>query len=122
MFLEEVVVKEFQERTGKKFVVEIKSSNIRPSFLRANIDREVVRENAIRMQNCKSILAKEWAGDEVPLSYLCQVQHYMNVLNKDYCYIAVLIGGQKFIWKRVERDQELIDVLTEQLVDFGKIT
>lgn len=27
--LEEVVAKEFQERTGKKFVVEIKSSNIR---------------------------------------------------------------------------------------------
>ena len=42
----------------------------------------------------------------------------MNVLNKDYCYIAVLIGGQKFIWKRIERDQELIDVLTEQLVEF----
>ena len=88
-------------------------------FLRANIDREVVRENAIlECKTANQFLAKEWAGDEVPLSYLCQVQHYMNVLNKDYCYIAVLIGGQKFIWKRVERDQELIDVLTEQLVDF----
>ena len=42
----------------------------------------------------------------------------MNVLNKDYCYIAVLIGGQKFIWKRIERDQELIDTITEQLVEF----
>lgn len=79
----------------------------------------MVRENAIlECKTANQFLAKEWAGDEVPLSYLCQVQHYMNVLNKDYCYIAVLIGGQKFIWKRVERDQELIDVLTEQLVDF----
>ena len=78
----------------------------------------MVRENAIlECKTANQFLAKEWAGDEVPLSYLCQVQHYMNVLNKDYCYIAVLIG-QKFIWKRVERDQELIDVLTEQLVDF----
>lgn len=34
-----------------------------------------------------------------------------------YCF-AVLSGGQKFIWKRVERDQELIDVLTDQLVNF----
>ena len=79
----------------------------------------MVRENAIlECKTANQFLAKEWAGDEVPLSYLCQVQHYMNVLNKDYCYIAVLIGGQKFIWKRVERDQELIDVLTEQLVNF----
>lgn len=70
------------------------------------------------MQNSQSILGKEWEGEEVPLSYLCQVQHYMNVLNKDYCYIAVLIGGQKFIWKRIERDQELIDTITEQLVEF----
>ncbi|EGO8425904.1 YqaJ viral recombinase family protein [Enterococcus faecalis] len=118
--LEEVVAKEFQERTGKKVRRrnQVFEHSLHP-FLRANIDREVVRENAIlECKTANQFLAKEWAGDEVPLSYLCQVQHYMNVLNKDYCYIAVLIGGQKFIWKRVERDQELIDVLTEQLVDF----
>src|SRR5699024_4988612 len=32
--------------------------------------------------------------------------------------IAVLIGGQKFIWKKMERDQELIDMITEKLVEF----
>ena len=57
--LEEVVVKEFQERTGKKFVVEIKSSNIRSILLRANIDREVVRENAIlECKTANQFLAK----------------------------------------------------------------
>lgn len=76
-------------------------------------------ENAIlECKTANQFLGKEWEGEEVPLSYLCQVQHYMNVLNKDYCYIAVLIGGQKFIWKRIERDQELIDTITEQLVEF----
>ncbi|MBD9787333.1 YqaJ viral recombinase family nuclease, partial [Enterococcus faecalis] len=118
--LEEVVAKEFQERTGKKVRRrnQVFEHSLHP-FLRANIDREVVRENAIlECKTANQFLAKEWEGNEVPLSYLCQVQHYMNVLNKDYCYIAVLIGGQKFIWKRVERDQELIDVLTEQLVNF----
>lgn len=42
----------------------------------------------------------------------------MNVLNRDFAYIAVLIGGQKFIWKKIERDQELIDIITERLVEF----
>lgn len=118
--LEEVVAREFQERTGKK----VRRRNRvfeHPlhSFLRANIDRDVVGENSIL--ECKTanvFLGKEWDGEEVPMSYLCQVQHYMNVLNRDSCYIAVLIGGQKFIWKKVDRDQELIDAITERLVEF----
>ncbi|HAP3795291.1 TPA: endonuclease [Enterococcus faecalis] len=118
--LEDIVAKEFQERTGKKVRRrnQVFEHSLHP-FLRANIDREIVGENAIlECKTANQFLAKEWEGEEVPLSYICQVQHYMNVLNKDYCYIAVLIGGQKFIWKRIERDQELIDVLTEQLVGF----
>ena len=118
--LEEVVAKEFQERTGKKVRRrnQVFEHPLHP-FLRANIDRDVVGENAIlECKTANAFLGKEWEGEEVPLSYLCQGQHYMNVLNKKYCYIAVLIGGQKFIWKRVDRDQELIDMLTERLVDF----
>ena len=121
--LEEVVAKEFQERTGKKVRRrnQIFEHPLYP-FLRANIDRDVVGENAIlECKTANAFLGKEWEGEEVPLSYLCQVQHYMNVLNKKYCYIAVLIGGQKFIWKRVDRDQELIDMLTERLVDFWEV-
>lgn len=120
LVLEEVVAKEFQERTGKKVRRrnQVFEHTLHP-FLRANIDRDVVGENAIlECKTANAFLGKEWEGEEVPLSYLCQVQHYMNVLNKDYCYIAVLIGGQKFIWKRVERDQELIDMITERLVYF----
>lgn len=118
--LEEVVAKEFQERTGKKVRRrnQVFEHPLHP-FLRANIDRDVVGENALlECKTANAFLGKEWEGDEVPLSYLCQVQHYMNVLNKEYCYIAVLVGGQKFIWKRVDRDQELIDTITELLVDF----
>lgn len=118
--LEEIVAKEFQERTGKKVRRQNKVfAHQNYPFLRANIDRDVVGENAIL--ECKTahfFLGKDWEGEEIPLSYLCQVQHYMNVLNRDYAYIAVLIGGQKFIWKKIERDQELIDLITNQLVEF----
>lgn len=118
--LEEVVAKEFTERTGKKVRRRNQVfSHSQYPFLRANIDRDIVGENAIlECKTTNAFLAKEWESEEVPPAYLCQVQHYMNVLDKDYCYIAVLIGGQKFIWKRIDRDQELIDVITERLVDF----
>lgn len=118
--LEEVVAKEFQERTGKKVRRrnQVFEHPLHP-FLRANIDRDVVGENAIlECKTANSFLSKEWDGDEIPLSYLCQVQHYMSVLNRECAYIAVLIGGQKFIWKKINRDQELIDMITERLVEF----
>lgn len=121
--LEEVVANEFQERTGKK----VRRRNQvfeHPlhSFLRANIDRDVVGENAILECKTASVyLDKQWDAEEIPLAYLCQIQHYMNVLNRDFAYIAVLIGGQKFIWKRVARDQELIDLITERLVHFWEV-
>lgn len=118
--LEEIVAKEFQERTGLKVRRrnQVFEHPLHP-FLRANIDRDVVGEKAVlECKTANQFLANEWEGEEIPLSYLCQVQHYMNVMNYDHAYIAVLIGGQKFIWKRVERDQELIDMITERLVEF----
>lgn len=118
--LEEVVAEEFSKRTGKK----VRRRNMvfehpKYPFLRANIDRDVVGENAVlECKTANQYLANEWDEDEIPIQYICQVQHYMNVLNLDYVYFAVLIGGQKFIWKKMERDQELIDMITEKLVEF----
>ena len=118
--LEEVVAEEFSKRTGKK--VRRRNRVFEHSkypFLRANIDRDVVGENAVlECKTANQYLANEWDDDEIPIQYICQVQHYMNVLNLDYVYFAVLIGGQKFIWKKMERDQELIDMITEKLVAF----
>lgn len=121
--LEEVVAKEFQERTGLKVRRrnQVFEHPLHP-FLRANIDRDVVGEKAVlECKTANQFLANEWEGEEIPLSYLCQVQHYMNVMNYDHAYIAVLIGGQKFIWKRIERDQKVIDMITERLVEFWEI-
>lgn len=118
--LEEVVAEEFSKRTGKK----VRRRNRvfehpKYPFLRANIDRDVVGENAVlECKTANQYLANEWDDDEIPIQYICQVQHYMNVLNLDYVYFAVLIGGQKFVWKKMERDQELIDMITEKLVAF----
>lgn len=118
--LEDVVAKEFARRTGKKVrranqVFEHKDY----PFLRANVDRMIVGEDAIL--ECKTTSewnSKEWEDDEIPVSYLLQVQHYLNVLDKDKGYIAALIGGNKFVWKEVKRDQELIDIMQAKLVDF----
>ena len=61
--------------------------------------------------------AGEWE-DTIPDEYMCQIQHYMAVTGYAGAYIAVLIGGNTFRWKFVERDEELISMLIELETDF----
>lgn len=119
---EEIVAQEFSHRTNKKVFRQNKTF-IHPEYpmLRANIDRDIAHEPGfLECKTANAFLAKDWRDDEVPDAYLLQVQHYMNVLDRPYCYIAVLIGGQKFVYKEIERDQDLIDLITEKLVNWWK--
>ena len=54
--------------------------------------------------------AGEW-DDTIPDEYLLQVNHYMAVTGYKAAYIAVLIGGNTFRWRLIERDEKLISML-----------
>lgn len=118
--LEDVVAEEFVARTGKK--VRRDNRMLRHpehKFMMANLDRVVVGEKALL--ECKTTSqynAEQWEDDNVPAQYLCQIQHYMAVTGFEKAYIAVLIGGQSFIWKEIERDDELIEILINAEKDF----
>lgn len=118
--LKELVAKEFSLRTGKKVRKDNKyliDENY--EFMIGHIDRKVVGENSILMcKTANAFLSKEWDEDKVPQSYLLQCQHYMQVYNANKCYIAALIGGQKFVFKEIMRDEELISMIIEAEKDF----
>ena len=54
----------------------------------------------------------EW-DDSIPDEYQLQIQHYLAVAGYKAAYIAVLIGGNTFRWKFIERDEELISMLID---------
>jgi len=113
--LEDVVAEEFTVRTGKKARRRnaIFTDPERP-FMLANIDREVVGENAgLEVKTTGAWGADGWEDDRVPDAYLIQAQHYMSVMGWDRVYFAVLIGGQRFIWKEVPRDDEFIELIRQ---------
>ena len=60
----------------------------------------------------------EWESDSIPDEYILQVQHYMAVTGYKGAYIAVLIGGNRFKWQFVQRDEELISMLIQLESDF----
>lgn len=118
--LEDVVAKEFETRTGKK--VRKNNKMLRHpehEFMLANLDRVIVGEKALL--ECKTTSQyniDQWKDDEIPASYLCQIQHYMAVTGYEKAYIAVLCGGNQFIWKEVSRDDELIEIIINAEKDF----
>lgn len=118
--LEDVVAEEFAVRTGKK--VRRDNRMLRHPehhFMMANLDRVVVGEKALLECKTTSQYNKEqWEDDNVPAQYLCQIQHYMAVTGFEKAYIAVLIGGQSFIWKEIQRDDELIQIIIDAEKDF----
>lgn len=120
---EEIVAKEFEKRTGKKVRRDRRHFKHKYyPFMVANIDRRVVGENAIlECKTANQFLAKEWEDEEIPASYLLQVQHYLAVTGAEKGYIAVLIGGQKFLWKEVQRDEELIEIIIKAEKEFWKM-
>lgn len=120
--LEDLVAREFTKRTGKK----VRRNNrmlisSEYPWMLANLDREVVGEDAIlECKTTNAFMAKEWEGDEIPASYIIQIQHYLAVTGAKKAYVAVLIGGQKFIWKEIDRDEELIQTIIDLERGFWK--
>lgn len=118
--LEDVVAEEFTRRTGKK--VRRRNQMFRHpehKFMIANIDRDVVGEKALlECKTTNAFNADQWEGEHIPPAYICQLQHYMAVLGYEKAYIAVLIGGQQFVWKELERDDEFIEMMIEAEKDF----
>jgi len=118
--LEEVVAELFTEKTGKK-VRRVNETLFHPKypFLGANIDRQVVGEDA--GLECKTVgawKAKEFEAEELPAEHIVQCVHYLAVTGKARWYLAALIGNQDFIIKTIERDEPMIRQLVEKEVAF----
>ena len=113
--LEPFVRAEFTKRTGieVKTVNQLFQSEEYP-FMLANLDGicEVpdVGTCVFEAKTASAYKAGEWENT-IPDEYMLQVQHYMAVTGYVGTYIAVLIGGNSFKWKFVERDEELISML-----------
>lgn len=118
--LEEVVAKEFQKRSGMK--VRRRNEMLahdEHDFMIANLDRVIVgKKEILECKTASVYMAKEWEGDNVPAAYLLQIMHYLAVTGYEAAWVAVLIGGQKFNFKRIERDEELISNLIAIEKDF----
>ncbi len=115
--LEALVRAEFTKRTGIgiSLVKQLLQSEEYP-FMLANLDGVCEHPDLgmciFEAKTASAYKAGEWE-DSIPAEYMLQVQHYLEVTGYNAAYIAVLIGGNTFRWKLIERDDELISMLIE---------
>ena len=120
--LEVLVREEFTKRTGIEVqqVNQILQSETYP-FMLANLDGQCEHPDygicGFEAKTASAYKTGEWE-DTIPDEYQLQIQHYMAVTGYKGFYIAVLIGGNTFRWKFIERDEELIYMLIELETDF----
>ena len=120
--LEALVRSEFTKRTGIEVntVKQILQHEDFP-FMLANLDGVCQHPDlgtcVFEAKTASAYKAGEWE-DKIPDEYMLQIQHYMAVTGFAGAYVAVLIGGNTFKWKFIERDEEIISMLTELEKDF----
>jgi putative phage-type endonuclease len=111
--LEPVIREKFKKETGfKVFQNNFVLQHDEYPFMIANIDGEVIDENGERgLLEVKTTSERnkgEWE-DGPPNHYHLQIQHYLAVLGYSFAYVACLIGGNQFVYFRIERDDYVID-------------
>lgn len=112
--LEPVVKKEFTRRTGLKIRARkaLLQSEEYP-FMLADLDGVIYEEGEMCIFEAKTASAykQEIWESGVPEEYQLQVQHYMAVTGAKKTYIAALVGGNRFFYHVVYRDEELISLI-----------
>lgn len=120
--LEPVVRSEFTKRTGieVKLVKQLLQSEEHP-FMQANLDGICEHPDygtcIFEAKTASAYKLNEWENS-IPAEYMLQIQHYMSVTGYKGTFIAVLIGGNTFKWKYIERDDEIIEMLIHLEADF----
>lgn len=74
---------------------------------------------AAEAKNVTGFKASEW-DDGVPRIYWLQVQHAMDCMGLSQMHVAALIGGNRFVWTIVERDDEHLDRVRPLLLEFAR--
>lgn len=123
--LERTILEWFSEETGIK--LEFPTDTFKHEdydFIACNLDAQVDGTNIpVEAKNVSVYKEDEWGDDDnplVPVEYHCQVMHQIMVRKAPYGYICALLGGNKFVWRKVAADGELIGIILKGEVSFWK--
>jgi len=122
IILEPIIADKYQRTTGRKISSPTAIyQHDKYDWMLANPDRfveiEGIGTGVLEVKTAGQFLAKDWE-EEAPLAYQIQLQHQLCVTGAQWGSFAVLIGGQKFRWMDVKRNDSFLKMLLEKEEEF----
>ena len=121
--LEEPIVEHYCDVTSREVRRQPLAFHDEHPFMLANIDRQILKDpRGPGVLEVKT--TNEWTGrsihggDDIPDHYYLQAQHYLAVYDYAWASLAILVGGSRFVWFDVERNEEVIAELIRQEGEF----
>ena len=123
--LEEPIAAKYVRVTGRKLIDHgrhaLRVSAERP-WMHCTIDREIVPIDErgpgdLSIKNAGAYKARDWE-EEPPLPYQVQIMHELAVTGMQWASFAVLIGGNRFHWCDLGRNERFISYLIEKEEEF----
>lgn len=126
--LERVIGEAFAEKTGRTvdfpppytLVVHPEHSWLGATpdaYQTARQDENILSRGIVQIKTASAFKAKDWEGDQ-PLDYQIQTNVEMAVTGAGWASLACLIGGQKFRYRDMLRNQKFIDLMIPRLKAF----
>ena len=119
--LEKVVSSKFSEKHNVKLIA-YKKRFVHPEydFLTCELDNIIANtDEMVEIKTCSAWNYKYWENpDDIPFHYICQVMFALGLSNRKIGHIAVLIGGQRYLEKRIEFDKKIFDEMVRKAVYF----
>lgn len=116
--LEAVIRDAFTEETGIAILTpQTMFQSVSHPFMLASVDGLGTDERGdLFILECKNTTRRDlWQGEDVPLSYLIQLLHYLSVTGAKYGRFAVLANGHDFfITPPIHRDESVLASLIEK--------
>ena len=124
--LEEPIVEHYCDVTQRQVRRQPLTTHTVHPWMLANIDRQILNDpRGPGILEVKT--TNDWTGrgiqglDDIPDHYYLQLQHYLSVYDYGWGSFAVLIGGSRFVWFDVVRNQAVIDELIRQEAAFWEL-
>jgi len=104
---------------GEVLKLEVEGEPIRPAVSHVEPPPVFDEPGVLEVKNVDVSKGRLWEDtQEPPIEYMVQVQHQLMVTGAKWGSIAALVGGNRFMWADIPRDEELIAMIRTLEIEF----
>ncbi len=119
--MQPLILSLFEDRTGIQVIDTLPFKVVfsgHADHIGCTLDAEIIEHGKLGVAEAKNVgeyVAADWLHEEPPLGVQIQVQHQLLCTRYSFGYAIGLLGGNRLVWRRIERNEKFIAALSVQL-------